>query len=67
LNSRKTLIEINMKNTFLVYANNLRRFYNILSSSFLSFPYLIGESRRMGMDYPVKPDNENHWNRVHYE
>jgi len=35
-----------------------------LRSLFPSFPDLIGESRGEGLDYPVKPDNDTHWNRV---
>jgi|APFre7841882724_1041349.scaffolds.fasta_scaffold09515_3 hypothetical protein len=35
----------------------------------MSFHDLIGESSvfKSGLDCPVKPDNDNHWNRVRYE
>jgi len=39
---------------------------NYLISFVLSLPNLIGQSRKK-LDYPVKPDNDKHWNKVRYE
>jgi len=41
-----------------------------LKSYFRSFGSVIGQLDRAiqkkELDYPVKPDNDKHWNKVHY-
>lgn len=48
----------------LLVPTNLKK---LLIYLFPSFPDLVGESRETGLDYPVKPDNDNHWNSVRCE
>ena len=42
-----------------------------LKSYLISFGSVIAQLdwaiQKKELDYPVKPDNNNHWNRVHYE
>jgi hypothetical protein len=42
-----------------------------LKSYLISFSSVIAQLdwaiQKKELDYPVKPDNDNHWNRVRYE
>jgi len=56
-----------------MYPNNLSNIYFRHSPTCLSAVFLEGSGHPVSKyffeepDYPVKPDNDNHWNRVRYK